>query len=483
MNKKHLTYYILFILIHLFTNGEIFSQNNTTKQTNRFIDNNFILSLEGGISYGYTDYQNPLLGPAIKASLEYYPLIIDNGRIGIKIFGGGLKLNLEDHRVTTSTNDGLRNIPVKIHTDMIQIGALAAFGYSIADIFIPSISVGAAYLNFSPKDENGTILPFNSQEVYDKNNFAFVIEADTKIKITDRISANLSFNYYLSSTDYLDDISASTNDDSFITLLAGLSYAFTGNFDTDNDGIIDKYDLCPDKAEDFDGFEDEDGCPDKDNDKDGILDIDDKCPNDAEDFDGFEDYDGCPDLDNDKDGILDINDKCPDQAEDFDGFEDEDGCPDPDNDKDGILDINDKCPDVAENFNGFEDQDGCPDEDTRQETFYQFVLRGDDTFASNSANLKDAAKLVLNEIIFYIQNQPAGSKWRIEGHMDSQGAAASIKKTSYDRAKAVYDYMISKGISQDQLEIYGLGDSFPIANNNSPEGRSTNRRIMIIRED
>src|SRR4029453_5260495 len=49
--------------------------------------------------------------------------------------------------------------------------------------------------------------------------------------------------------------------------------------DRDHDGILDNVDKCPDDPEDKDGFEDEDGCPDKDNDKDGILDAQDKCPN------------------------------------------------------------------------------------------------------------------------------------------------------------------------------------------------------------
>ena len=64
-------------------------------------------------------------------------------------------------------------------------------------------------------------------------------------------------------------------------------------------------------------------------------------------YDGFQDADGCPDKDNDGDGLLDADDNCPDVAEDRDGFEDEDGCPDEDNDGDGILDVDDECPDDA----------------------------------------------------------------------------------------------------------------------------------------
>jgi OOP family OmpA-OmpF porin len=65
-----------------------------------------------------------------------------------------------------------------------------------------------------------------------------------------------------------------------------------------------------------------------DRDRDGIADAGDKCPDQAEDKDGFQDGDGCPDLDNDGDGVADAADKCPDQAETPNGIDDADGCPD-----------------------------------------------------------------------------------------------------------------------------------------------------------
>jgi len=105
----------------------------------------------------------------------------------------------------------------------------------------------------------------------------------------------------------------------------------------------------------------------KDSDEDAIADEEDKCPDIAEDFDGFADEDGCPDYDNDEDGIYDNKDKCPDAAEDFDGFLDRDGCPDPDNDEDNIPDTIDKCPNRAETVNGYKDEDGCPDENPAEE--------------------------------------------------------------------------------------------------------------------
>jgi hypothetical protein len=145
-------------------------------------------------------------------------------------------------------------------------------------------------------------------------------------------------------------------------LLGGFAWA-PMHVDTDGDGIEDTQDACPSEAEDVDGWEDEDGCPEADNDGDGRPDGEDPCPDEAEDADGFEDEDGCPDRDNDGDGIQDGYDSCPDDAEDEDGDRDEDGCPDNDTDRDGIEDADDQCPQEAEDFDGFGDEDGCPEED------------------------------------------------------------------------------------------------------------------------
>ena len=168
--------------------------------------------------------------------------------------------------------------------------------------------------------------------------------------------------------------------------------------DTDGDGVPNGRDQCPLVAEDHDGYNDRDGCPEDDNDGDRRADGVDKCPIEAEDIDGFDDDDGCPELDNDSDGIADLEDKCtmdkedgqqpapkdgcpadkrdsdgdsladnidacPTATEDVDGFEDDDGCPEADNDQDGVPDATDACNLCAEDKDGFDDSDGCPDFD------------------------------------------------------------------------------------------------------------------------
>ncbi|MDB4961655.1 MAG: Thrombospondin type 3 repeat protein [Myxococcales bacterium] len=135
--------------------------------------------------------------------------------------------------------------------------------------------------------------------------------------------------------------------------------------DSDGDGIANVRDKCPLVAEDRDGSQDEDGCPDDDTDGDRRADAEDKCPTQAEDLDGFDDEDGCPELDNDMDKLADNVDKCPNDAEDGKAPMPNDGCPanKRDSDGDGMFDDTDKCPSEEEDVDAFEDGDGCPEAD------------------------------------------------------------------------------------------------------------------------
>jgi OOP family OmpA-OmpF porin len=147
-----------------------------------------------------------------------------------------------------------------------------------------------------------------------------------------------------------------------VRAFAGVGWAPRA-LDADEDGISDENDGCTELAEDRDGFEDGDGCPDFDNDGDGVADSEDRCPGELEDMDGHLDEDGCPDPDDDADGIPDTGDACPREP----GRASKDpkltGCPARDRDVDGIADPDDKCPRKAEDRDGFEDADGCPDLD------------------------------------------------------------------------------------------------------------------------
>ena len=287
--------------------------------------------------------------------------------------------------------------------------------------------------------------------------------------------------------------------------------------DRDRDGIFDKHDRCPNVAEDVDGFEDDDGCPDYDNDRDGIPDSLDKCPNKPEDKDGFQDDDGCPDYDNDNDRIPDSLDKCPNAPEDYDGFLDKDGCPDYDNDADMVPDSIDKCPDIPEDIDGFQDNDGCPDVDNDQDGVPdsldkcpnemgkpensgcagtvqespkttskeikrgRVILRGV-TFEKGAATMEASSFPVLDQVAASLIDWPV-AQLEIQGHTDNEGNGQRLLDLSTDRANAVRNYLVGKGIAPHRLVAVGKGANDPIAENATKPGREMNNRIEMRRID
>jgi outer membrane protein OmpA-like peptidoglycan-associated protein len=249
--------------------------------------------------------------------------------------------------------------------------------------------------------------------------------------------------------------------------------------DADGDGVPDALDSCPEEPEDMDDFADGDGCPDLDNDEDGVPDTEDKCPLVAEDADGFQDEDGCPDPDNDEDGMSDAEDKCPDEAEDFDGFRDDDGCPEPDNDEDGIEDANDKCPDEPEDFDGDEDDDGCPDDTKIVITKSKVEILETVYFDTGRATIKAVSFQLLRDVAQVIRDNPEIGRIQVQGHTDNVGSDGLNLILSQRRAESVRRFLIQQGVDRKRLTAKGFGESDPIATNDTPEGRQKNRRVIF----
>ncbi len=283
--------------------------------------------------------------------------------------------------------------------------------------------------------------------------------------------------------------------------------------DRDGDGYKDDVDQCPDDPEDFDDFEDEDGCPDPDNDRDGILDIDDECPlvpedhdgdadedgcpegddgdrdgdgildsvdqcpDDPEDIDGFQDEDGCPDPDNDKDGILDVDDLCPNDPEDKDGFKDKDGCPDPDNDQDRILDVDDSCPNKPETYNGFEDKDGCPDRGSVIIEDNQIMILEKIYFETDSAEIQQRSYAIVDAVGATLIGNPQITKIEIQGHADERGNDEYNLRLTRDRAAAVLEALVQRGVDRNRMRSGGYGERCPIEDAHNESAWEKNRRV------
>ncbi len=293
------------------------------------------------------------------------------------------------------------------------------------------------------------------------------------------------------------------------------TWEFMGCPDKDGDHIQDSEDKCPDVAgtkelqgcpdKDFDGITDaEDNCPDvkglaefkgcPDTDGDKIMDKDDECPTDAglAEFLGCPDrdgdktpdkYDACPDLagpkeykgcpDKDGDTVLDKDDTCPDVA----GAVDNKGCPWPDTDGDGVIDREDDCPTTP----GLKELKGCPPAPVLKAEEQKILEKA---FASlEFATGKDVIKTVsyksLNDLAGLMKLHTTDWLLKLSGHTDNQGDATKNMLLSEKRSKAVKKYLVTKGVKSDKIIAEWFGQTVPIADNATNEGRQRNRRVEM----
>jgi outer membrane protein OmpA-like peptidoglycan-associated protein len=313
----------------------------------------------------------------------------------------------------------------------------------------------------------------------------------------------------------------------------GLRAEKPADIDLDDDFVADKDDQCPGEAEDKDGHDDSDGCPDPDNDGDGVVDGVDVCRDVAEDDDGFEDDDGCPDPDNDGDAILDADDTCPKEAgpkenagcpwpdADNDGTLDKDdrcpsvpgvaalgGCPDqdgdgvtdledacpalagpktpydgcPDTDGDGFTDDKDKCPTEAETVNNVDDDDGCPDQGKVLVSLQSDKIEILDKvfFDSGKATIQSKSFALLDQVVTVLRTHRELKKVRVEGHTDDAGPDDKNLALSQARADAVRAYLVERGIAAERLEAIGYGSTRPAAAGKGSKAREANRRVEFV---
>ncbi len=227
--------------------------------------------------------------------------------------------------------------------------------------------------------------------------------------------------------------------------------------DSDDDGVPDENDDCPDEK----GPVASHGCPDADGDI--VPDKLDRCP----DLAGLIRYNGCAIPDTDKDGVNDEEDRCPDEP----GMIRHQGCTIPDTDKDGVNDEDDKCPELAGDIANH----GCPEVKKEIQQKVNLAARYIQ-FKSSSDELLPNAKEALNEIAALLKSDPL-MHLDIEGHTDNTGNNNQL--LSVKRAAAVRNFLLNKNISAARLSSTGFGDKNPVADNETPEGRAMNRRVEM----
>ena len=142
---------------------------------------------------------------------------------------------------------------------------------------------------------------------------------------------------------------------------------------------------------------------------------------------------------------------------------------------DGIADADDKCPDLK----GVPDNNGCPK--TEEIKRGRLVLEGVN-FQSGKSVLTTASYAILDRVYESLAEWE-NVKLEIRGHTDNIGSEEVNQRISQARADAVMQYLVKRGIHPSRLQAVGFGETSPIADNQTAEGRAINRRVEMKRID
>jgi len=102
------------------------------------------------------------------------------------------------------------------------------------------------------------------------------------------------------------------------------------------------------------------------------------------------------------------------------------------------------------------------------------------TFLSGSAELTGPAKAILDTVAGSLAAHPK-LKLEVAGHTDAQGPAEFNLYLSQQRAESVRDYLVGKGLDEENLSARGYGEAEPVTDNASVAGRAKNRRVELNR--
>lgn len=292
----------------------------------------------------------------------------------------------------------------------------------------------------------------------------------------------------------------------------GPTLQLTGNVmsfvpkDSDNDGVLDKYDHCKKTLAKYAGKVDVNGCP-VDSDRDGVFDVDDRCPTEK----GLPSMGGCPEkidtaaaIDWKNTGTLNGN---PELTPDTIKKKNPEGNPET-NVKGGDKNTtstgtgNNKADAGKSTVKNKKDKGNKaqpkksvktkkkvepvvePEEEVSNVSIKdvpkeEITEKSTTRYPVNSFELTPEYKKSLSLLIQYLKSDKT-IKIRLEGHTDQSGPADFNMILSVKRANAVKKYMVSKGVYSYQIEVKGMGETNPKYPEDTEEGKEKNRRVEII---
>jgi outer membrane protein OmpA-like peptidoglycan-associated protein len=117
--------------------------------------------------------------------------------------------------------------------------------------------------------------------------------------------------------------------------------------------------------------------------------------------------------------------------------------------------------------------------ETREAKANEAFVINDIYYTTNSADIEERSKIILDAFAAYLIKHPT-MVIEISGHTDSRGDDNANKALSAERAFEVMKYLVDHGVEGKRLSYQGYGESKPVGDNNTDEGRAMNRRTEFV---
>jgi OOP family OmpA-OmpF porin len=135
-----------------------------------------------------------------------------------------------------------------------------------------------------------------------------------------------------------------------------------------------------------------------------------------------------------------------------------------------VVDASDRCPNTP--LGDQVDSSGC-----------SLTIRLEVLFDTDSSTNNPSSHSELNRVVTFLRETSPSATGVVEGHTDSTGADAYNQALSERRANSVLRYLVDAGVPASRLSAQGFGESQPVADNDTAEGRAQNRRVVLRRSN
>lgn|GEM_PF-5064956 len=401
---------LFFVVLIYLTTNLILSQERNFDSFN----NKILLGGDLGLTFTYSDYKNPGVGLMFRGVAEFYLYEKESQKIGLRGFAG--------YGLSTGSDD--RYDPDAFNTKIYTVALGGIYSMQLSNSVSPYLFLGVKFLRFNPKDKDGSTLPRNANNEYEKNFISPSFELGLRYRISNYFYGYGSIVPLVTANDNIDDRASGKSNDLVLSLNLGLLYAL----DLSSDEVSTKSEKLPVGI------------------KESKIEITEE-----------------------SDINISKSLETEDESIDFEEITTDEEVLSNEMESDESVEIFET---VESNLELKTAESNIIDE------LSQKLELGRVNFKFGETEIGRMEYVELDRL-YRIIAEDNSSRWKISGYTDNIEPVQVHQSLGIQRAYFVLRYFMEKGLDRNRFEVVVGGEEKPIADNSTEDGRAKNRRVEI----